>query len=56
MRRKASLWKPWIGEARAVINEYARYVFASLILGGLVLLNIALVLAIALIIKEMVHF
>lgn len=48
------LWKPWVAETRAIINEYGRYVFAALLLSALVLLNLTFVLAIMLIFKEIV--
>lgn len=48
------LWKPWVSETRAIINEYGRYIFAALVLNGLVLANVALVLFILRVIKEIV--
>lgn len=50
-----ALWKPWVGETRAVINEYGRYVFAALILGGLTLLNVVLILVVMVLLKHFIN-
>lgn len=34
------LWKPWIEETKKTINQYAKWVFATLVLSFLLLANI----------------
>lgn len=48
---KRGLWKPWMVETRGAINDYARYVFAVLLLGALMLANVFLILGSLLFLK-----
>lgn len=34
------LWKPWVEETKFAINQYAKWVFAALVLNFLILANI----------------
>ncbi len=46
-------WTPWVEETKAVVNRYARYLFASLILTFLVLANLAMILVIVASLKRL---
>lgn len=43
---KKPLWRPWTKETAAVINQYASWFFAALVLNALLLANILLIVVI----------
>lgn len=48
------LWKNWTKETRAVVNQYASWFFAALLLNALLLANVGLILFIVSQVKSLV--
>lgn len=52
---KRLFWYPWIHETKKLITEWARWIFAALILSFLILANVGAVLFILTYLRRLIH-